>query len=77
MLATVTRVANCFLVEMISHASPGTTLLKATLDRDGSATPFVITAYAPTLNSWPSFLVACCLTTLGVVWLATKRDLTP
>ena len=28
MLATVTRVANCFLVEMISHASPGTTLLK-------------------------------------------------
>jgi len=40
MLATVTGVANCFLVEMISHASPGTTLLKATLDRDRSATPF-------------------------------------
>jgi len=38
---------------------------------------FVITAHAPILNSWPSFLVGCCLTTLGVVLLATKRDLTP
>jgi hypothetical protein len=37
---------------------------------------FVITAHAPTLSPWPSF-VGCRLTTLGVVLLATKRDLTP
>jgi hypothetical protein len=38
---------------------------------------FVITALAPTLSPWPSFLVGCCLTTLGVVLLTRKRDLAP
>ena len=38
---------------------------------------FLITAYTPSMSPWPSLVLGLCLTMLGVVLLAVKRDLTP
>ena len=38
---------------------------------------FVITATAPSVNPWPSFVAGICITALGIVMLAIERNLKP
>jgi fucose permease len=38
---------------------------------------FFLTANAPTINPWPSLLAGLCLTALGIVLLAIRRNLKP
>ena len=38
---------------------------------------FLITAHTPSMSPWPSLVLGLCLTMLGVVLRAVKRNLTP
>ena len=38
---------------------------------------FVLTANTPAINPWPSLVMGLCLTTVGIVVLAIRRNLGP